>query len=107
MINAVIFVGWEPTSTRFRPFSISLPPPLFPIGGYPMIFHHLKALSNLAEVKNVYLMGGNYDEKKFRPFLDHVRTVFNFRIHFIQEEIPNNTAGGLFYYRETLCQENP
>jgi len=92
MINAVIIVGWEPTSTRFRPFSISLPPPLFPskessiyllVGGYPMIFHHLKALSNLAEVKNVFLMGGSYDEKKFRPFLDHVRTVFNFRINFI------------------------
>ena len=40
------------------------------VGGYPMIFHHLKALSNLAEVKNVFLLGGSYDEKKFRPFLD-------------------------------------
>lgn len=47
-----------------------------------MIFHHIKALSNLAEVKNVFLMG-NHDEKKFRPFLDFVRTTFNFRIHFI------------------------
>ncbi len=47
-----------------------------------MIFHHLKALSNLAEVKNVFLIG-SYDEKKFRPFLDHVRTVFNFKIHFL------------------------
>lgn len=64
-----------------------------------MIFHHLKALSNLAEVKNVFLMG-SYDEKKFRPFLDHVRTVFNFKIHFIQEEIPLNSAGGLFFYKE-------
>jgi hypothetical protein len=46
----------------------------FIVGGYPMIFHHLKALSNLAEVKNVFLLGGSYDEKKFRPFMDQVRT---------------------------------
>jgi hypothetical protein len=30
MINAVIIIGWEPQSTRFRPLSISNPPPLFP-----------------------------------------------------------------------------
>lgn len=57
------------------------------VGGYPMIFHHLKALSNLAEVKNVFLLGGSYDEKKFRPFMDQVRTQFNFKITFIEEEI--------------------
>ena len=113
MINAVILVGWEPTSTRFRPFSISLPPPLFPstkslvlltfiVGGYPMIFHHLKALSNLAEVKNVFLLGGSYDEKKFRPFMDQVRTQFNFKITFIEEEIIQNSAGALFYYKDLL-----
>lgn len=59
----------------------------FLVGGYPMIFHHLKALSNLAEVKNVFLLGGSYDEKKFRPFMDQVRTQFNFKITFIEEEI--------------------
>jgi len=57
------------------------------VGGYPMIFHHLKAMSNLAEVKNVFLLGGSYDEKKFRPFMDQVRTQFNFKITFIEEEI--------------------
>jgi NDP-sugar pyrophosphorylase family protein len=72
-----------------------------------MIFHHLKALSNLAEVKNVFLMGGSYDEKKFRPFLDHVRTVFNFKIHFIEEEIHGNSAGALFFYKDQLMQDNP
>jgi mannose-1-phosphate guanylyltransferase len=96
----VIIIGWEPPSTRFRPFSISLPPPLFPIGGYPLIFHHIKALSNLsADLKNVFLMG-SYDEKKFRPFLDYTRTLFNFKIHYLQEEIPNNSAGALFFFRE-------
>jgi NDP-sugar pyrophosphorylase family protein len=72
------------------------------VGGYPMIFHHLKALSNLAEVKNVFLLGGSYDEKKFRPFMDQVRTQFNFKITFIEEEIIQNSAGALFYYKDLL-----
>lgn len=66
-----------------------------------MIFHHLKALSNLSDVKNVFLMG-SLDEKKFRPFMDSVCTLFNFKLHFIQEEIPSQTAGGLFYFKEQL-----
>ncbi|TNV79051.1 hypothetical protein FGO68_gene15664 [Halteria grandinella] len=106
-INAVIIIGWEPPSTRFRPFSISLPPPLFPIGGYPLIFHHIKALSNLsADLKNVFLMG-SYDEKKFRPFLDYARTMFNFKIHYLQEEIPNNSAGALFFFKEQIQVDQP
>ena len=47
------------------------------------------------------------DEKKFRPFLDYVRTLFNFRIHYLQEEIPNNSAGGLFYYKDQILLDSP
>jgi mannose-1-phosphate guanylyltransferase len=98
-VNAVIIIGWEPPSTRFRPFSISLPPPLFPIGGYPLIFHHIKALSQLADLKSVFLMG-SYNEKKFRPFLDFACSHFNFRIVYIQEQISQNSTGALFYYKD-------
>ena len=52
------------------------------VGGYPVIFHHVKALSNLADIRNVFLMG-SYDEKKFIPFMDSMRTLFNFKIHYI------------------------
>lgn len=31
--------------TRFRPLSLDLPKPLFPLAGYPMIFHHIEAAS--------------------------------------------------------------
>ena len=50
---------------------------------------------------------GNYDEKKFIPFLDHTRMLFNFNIHYIQEEIPFNTPGGIFYYQKKIIQDNP
>jgi hypothetical protein len=50
---------------------------------------------------------GCYELKKFVPFLDHVRTVFNFKIHYIQEEIPKNAAGALFFFKEQLQLDVP
>lgn len=29
--------------TRFRPLSLELPKPLFPIGGFPVVYHHIEA----------------------------------------------------------------
>ena len=31
------------TGTRFRPLSLELPKPLFPIGGFPVVYHHIEA----------------------------------------------------------------
>lgn len=45
---------------------------------------------------------GSYDDKKFVPFMDFVRTQFNFNIHYIKEDIEYNTPGGLFYYKDTI-----
>ena len=35
------------TGTRFRPLSLELPKPLFPIAGYPLIHHHIEAASKV------------------------------------------------------------
>ena len=50
---------------------------------------------------------GCYDEKKFIPFLDYVRAMFNFKIHYIQEKIPFNSFGGLFYYKNVILTDKP
>ena len=36
------FVG-----TRFRPLSLDIPKPLFPVAGFPMIYHHIEAASQV------------------------------------------------------------
>ena len=33
--------------TRFRPLSLELPKPLFPVAGYPVIYHHIEACSKV------------------------------------------------------------
>ena len=35
------------TGTRFRPLSLELPKPLFPIAGFPLIHHHIEACSKV------------------------------------------------------------
>ncbi len=61
---------------------MSLPPPLFPLGGYPMIFHHVKALAGL--VQRIYLVGP-YPQKKFITFIDDVTSTFDFeKVEYIE-----------------------
>lgn len=47
IIKAAILIGGPSKGTRFRPLSLELPKPLFPIAGYPMIYHHIEAFSRV------------------------------------------------------------
>lgn len=73
---------------------MSLPPPLFPLGGYPMIFHHVKALARLeGQVKNIYLVGP-YPTKKFIPFIDEVTSTFDFeKVEYIESQTLSKGMG--------------
>ncbi|VDO83534.1 unnamed protein product [Onchocerca flexuosa] len=46
-LKAVILVGGAQKGTRFRPLSLQLPKPLFPIAGVPLIEHHIEQLSKV------------------------------------------------------------
>ena len=37
--------------TRFRPLSLELPKPLFPVAGFPLIHHHIEACRKVSFVK--------------------------------------------------------
>lgn len=41
------FLSYLHTGTRFRPLSLELPKPLFPIGGFPVIYHHIEACTKV------------------------------------------------------------
>jgi len=36
-----------------------------------------------------------------------VRTIFNFKIHYIEEKVPHNTYGGILHFKETILEDNP
>ncbi|RIB09955.1 nucleotide-diphospho-sugar transferase [Gigaspora rosea] len=55
--KAVILLGGPSHGTRFRPLSLNIPKPLFPIARHPIIWYHLDALSKVEGLKEVLLIG--------------------------------------------------
>jgi mannose-1-phosphate guanylyltransferase len=74
-VKAVILVGGPSRGTRFRPLSLNCPKPLFPIGGQPLLYHHLQSLSAIPNLKDVYLIGF-FEDQIFSRFLENVLTDF-------------------------------
>ena len=53
-LKAVILIGGPQKGTRFRPLSLGIPKPLFPISGIPLVQHHIEALARVKIVKGWY-----------------------------------------------------
>ncbi|EMR11328.1 hypothetical protein PNEG_00357 [Pneumocystis murina B123] len=104
---AIILVGGPSSGTRFRPLSLDIPKPLFPIGGKPMIWHHLVALSKVETVREVLLIGF-YEESVFSGFIKDAKEVFlNFSIKYLREYQSLGTAGGLYFFRDVILRDSP
>jgi NDP-sugar pyrophosphorylase family protein len=43
--------------TRFRPLSLDIPKPLFPVAGLPIIQHHIEACVRIPELKEILILG--------------------------------------------------
>uniref|UniRef100_A0A1I8JR52 NTP_transferase domain-containing protein n=1 Tax=Macrostomum lignano TaxID=282301 RepID=A0A1I8JR52_9PLAT len=79
--------GGPAKSTRFRPLSMDQPKPLFSIGGYPIIYHHVEACSKVPGMKEILLIG-YYPREQFWPFFRRMPTAIWYqdslpaRVHF-------------------------
>lgn len=63
--------------TRFRPLSLDIPKPLFPVAGLPLIQHHIEACATIENLKEILLVGF-YPAALIQPFvtdLQHQYTV--------------------------------
>ena len=56
-VKAVILVAGPQKGTRFRPLSLDLPKPLFPVAGLPVIRHHIEALAKVPGLQEVLVLG--------------------------------------------------
>ncbi|GEM11011.1 mannose-1-phosphate guanylyltransferase [Rhodotorula toruloides] len=93
--------------TRFRPLSLDVPKPLFCVGGRPIIWHSLVALSHVEGLTEVLLIGF-YDEAVINPFIkDASRDFPNLSIRYLREYQSLGTAGGLYHYRDVILKGNP
>jgi len=82
------------------------PKPLFPVGGKPMIYHHIKACCEIQGMKEIFLLGFN-EETEFQDFIKRMEKKFNIKISYIHEEYEMGTAGGLFHLRDQILSDTP
>ncbi|KAM7199995.1 putative mannose-1-phosphate guanyltransferase [Rhypophila sp. PSN 637] len=105
--KAVILVGGASRGTRFRPLSLDVPKPLFPVAGHPIIWHCLTAISKVPSISEVYLIG-YYDESVFRDFIKDSASEFpNISIKYLREYQALGTAGGLYHFRDAILKGRP
>ena len=115
--------GHSTNQNLFFLLSVSAPKPLFPgklsliintlwsykfrsylwsfiiVAGYPLIFHHVRALAEISQVRNVFLVG-KYSASSFNYFIESLYDEFCFNtVQYISDDSPNNEAGLLFRHR--------
>ncbi|KAI7879481.1 nucleotide-diphospho-sugar transferase [Lichtheimia hyalospora FSU 10163] len=106
-LKAVILVGGPSRATRFRPLSLNVPKPLFPVAGAPIISHHLAALTKVDGLKEVLIVGF-FEDNVFSRFVDDAANQFpSLNIRYLREYQELGTAGGLYHFRDEILRGNP
>ncbi|SCZ90633.1 BZ3500_MvSof-1268-A1-R1_Chr1-3g02115 [Microbotryum saponariae] len=111
--KAVILIGGpskvtsSSTRTRFRPLSLDIPKPLFPIAGRALLWHSIQAASKVDGLHEVILIGF-YDDAIIAPFVKAASIDFpNLSIRYMREYQSLGTAGGLYHFRDSILRNNP
>ncbi|XP_072031264.1 mannose-1-phosphate guanylyltransferase regulatory subunit alpha-A-like isoform X2 [Amphiura filiformis] len=107
MLKAVILIGGPQKGTRFRPLSLELPKPLFPVAGFPIIYHHIEACSKISSIKEVVLIGVYQPSEALNRFINATQREFSIAIRYLQEYATLGTAGGLYHFRDQLLSGQP
>ncbi|KAB0804796.1 hypothetical protein PPYR_01766 [Photinus pyralis] len=106
MLKAVILIGGPQKGTRFRPLSLDIPKPLFPVAGLPVIQHHIEACITIDELKEILLIG-YYPAAQIQQFVGDMQQQYNINIRYLQEFTALGTAGGLYHFRDQIRCGNP
>ncbi|GMR53154.1 hypothetical protein PMAYCL1PPCAC_23349, partial [Pristionchus mayeri] len=106
VFKATILVGGAQKGTRFRPLSLQLPKPLFPIAGVPLVEHHIDQLAQLPALSEIVLLGF-YPAEEFAQFCERCQQQYRIPIRYVQEKGPQGTAGGLARLKEELLSGSP
>ncbi|GFG37546.1 hypothetical protein Cfor_09592 [Coptotermes formosanus] len=106
MLKAVILIGGPLKGTRFRPLSLDIPKPLFPVAGLPMIQHHIEACVRVPNLKEILILG-YYPSSELSQFVADMVQEYKVNIRYLQEFTALGTAGGLYHFRDQIRSGNP
>lgn len=74
-VTTVYVSKWTATGTRFRPLSLDLPKPLFPVAGRSIIQHHIEACVQLKELKEILVIG-YYPASQMEKFVTDMQNLY-------------------------------
>ncbi|XVF50256.1 hypothetical protein PTKIN_Ptkin04bG0081500 [Pterospermum kingtungense] len=105
-VVAVIMVGGPTKGTRFRPLSLNIPKPLFPLAGQPMVQHPISACKSIPNLAQIYLVGF-YEEHEFALYVSSISNELRIPVRYLREDKPHGSAGGLYNFRDRIMEDNP
>ncbi|KAL7098613.1 hypothetical protein ACP275_09G028600 [Erythranthe tilingii] len=105
-VVAVIMVGGPTKGTRFRPLSLNIPKPLFPLAGQPMVHHPISACKRIPNLAQIYLIGF-YEEREFALFVSSISNELKVPVRYLREDKPHGSAGGLYNFRDFIMEDDP
>ncbi|KAG5522883.1 hypothetical protein RHGRI_034881 [Rhododendron griersonianum] len=105
-VVAVIMVGGPTKGTRFRPLSLNIPKPLFPLAGQPMVHHPISACKRIPNLAQIYLVGF-YEEREFALYVSSISNELKVPVRYLREDKPHGSAGGLYNFRDLILEDNP
>ncbi|XP_028781715.1 mannose-1-phosphate guanyltransferase alpha-B [Neltuma alba] len=105
-VVAVIMVGGPTKGTRFRPLSLNIPKPLFPLAGQPMVHHPISACKRIPNLAQIYLIGF-YEERDFALYTSSISNELKVPVRYLKEDKPHGSAGGLYNFRDLIMEDNP
>ncbi|RWR91018.1 ADP-glucose pyrophosphorylase family protein [Cinnamomum micranthum f. kanehirae] len=105
-VVAVIMVGGPTKGTRFRPLSLNVPKPLFPLAGQPMAHHPISACKRIPNLVQIYLVGF-YEEREFALYVSSISNELKVPVRYLREDKPHGSAGGLYNFRDRIMEDNP
>lgn len=103
---AVIMVGGPTKGTRFRPLSLNLAKPLFPLAGQPMVHHPILACAKIPNLAQIYLVGF-YKEQDFALYVSALSNELRIPVGYLQEDKPRGSAGGLLALKNFILEDDP
>ena len=105
-LKAVILIAGPQKGTRFRPLSLDVPKPLFPVAGLPIVQHHIEACVKVKDLKEILLLGF-YSSTEMSTFVAEMNRLFSVNIRYLQEFAPLGTAGGMHHFRDQIRAGSP
>ena len=93
--------------TRFRPLSLDVPKPLFPVAGIPLVQHLIESCVQVKTLKEILILG-NFPSADIVPFLSEISPLYDqVKIRYLQEYTQLGTAGGIYHFRDQIKAGNP